>query len=67
MSVTISSYQTVNMAGEGAYLAVVDEDNVHIWPAGPGQGPAITMSKLDWVRIQREVRLAYMRAEGKAP
>lgn len=65
MSVTISSYQTVEIAAQGAYLAHVDENgDVVIYPQGRGQGPMIAMSKQDWARISREVMLAYMRADG---
>lgn len=67
MSVRVAMLHTVEVGGEGARLATVRDDDVNIWPAGLGQGPVISMSRDDWIRISREVKLAYMRAEGKAP
>lgn len=62
--ITVLFSQTVEIAGQGAYLAHVDENgDVVIYPQGRGQGPMIAMSKQDWARISREVMLAYMRAE----
>lgn len=69
MSARMNVTQTVELAGEGARLARVDEatGDLSIYPGGVGYGPVFTMSKLDWARIQREAMLAYIRAEGGWP
>lgn len=63
MSVSVSTLQTVDLSGAGAYLAKVDGDQVRIYPQGLGRGPAIFMSRDDWGRIAREVMLAMARAD----
>ena len=63
MTVRISTVQTANVPGDGAILARVNDDDIHIWPQGVGIGPIITMSRDDWRRITREVALALSRAD----
>ena len=63
MTVRISMAHTTMVAGRGAYLAMVRDDDIDIWPQGLGVGPMITMSRDDWSRIAREVMLALVRAE----
>lgn len=66
MSVTILTHQTAKVAGEGARLAEIDHGRLWIWPAGIGNGPAISMDVADWPRISQEVRLAHMQADKLA-
>lgn len=69
MSVMVSTFQTIELPGDGARLAEVSEDGeVTIYPEGMGRGPQITMSMADWERISREVMIASWRhpQEGAA-
>ena len=54
------------MPGEGQRLALVDKNgDLQVWPHGIGQGPVLIMSRDDWARLSKEVRLAYVAHEGK--
>ena len=66
MTVSIVTNEVIELGGEGCKLAQISGDEVWIWPRGIGRGSAIVMSKKDWERITREVRLASMRASGQA-
>lgn len=66
MTVSIVSCETIELEGEGCKLAQVKGDEIWIWPRGIGRGSSIVMSKKDWERITREVRLAHRRADGRS-
>lgn len=61
MSVSIQSWQHAQVPDEGKRMAEVEGDTLCIWPGGMGSGPLITMTRADWARINREVRMAYLR------
>lgn len=63
MSVSVNVFHTVEVAGQGAYLAHVKNDQLYIYPEGSGRGPVIIMPRADWARISREVMLAFSRAD----
>lgn len=60
MSVSIQSWQHVEVPLGTPLAQVTPDGDLHIWPGGVGHGPMVSMSLADWEQIKHSADSAIL-------